>query len=118
MTQSSAGFTFLTQRAGPQNHEAVGHVERCIRTIREGIAVTLDELRHHGMDFALNKDTLPDLLRYACMSNNMFSKEHGSNLSPREVVVGRNLKENHFAAFLSQVIAEIPDSVHEKFPSS
>lgn len=89
-----------------------------IRTIREGIAVTLDELRHHGMDFALNKDTLPDLLRYVCVSNNMFSKEHGSNLSPREVVVGRNLKENHFAAFLSQVIAEIPDSVHEKFPSS
>ena len=118
VSQSSSEFNFLIRKAGPQNHEAVGHVERCIRTIREGIAITLDEFRHNGMDFLISIDTLPDLLKYVCMANNMFSKAHGSNLSPREVVVGRIVKENHFAAFLSEVIAEIPDSIHEKFPSA
>lgn len=41
----------MTQKAGPQNYAF--HVARCIRTTREGIAVTLEELRHIGMDFSL-----------------------------------------------------------------
>ena len=98
------GFHFLVQRAGPQVHEAVGHVERCVRSIKEGIAVTREELRENGLNYQISHESLKDLCRYVCHMHNQFSRAHGSSKSPKEIAVGRDLNTTHVSAFLSQVL--------------
>ena len=110
------GFHFLVQRAGPQVHEAVGHVERCVRSIKEGIAVTREELRENGLDYQISHESLKDLCRYVCHMHNQFSRAHGSSKSPKEIAVGRDLNTTHVSAFLSQVLVEIPEAVSQRFP--
>jgi len=110
------GFNFLVQRVGPQVHEAVGHIERCVRSIREGMTVTREELRENGLDFQISHESLKDLCRYVCHMHNQFATAHGSSKSPKEVAVGRNLNATHVSAFLSQVLVEIPEAVSQRYP--
>ena len=115
VTNVSNQYHFLVKRAGPQVHEAAGHAERCVRTLKESMQVLRSDMNQAGVDLRIRSDLLQDLFSYLCMAHNSFSKAHGAEKSPQEVAVGRVLPESAFTLYLSVVLAEVPDSIKEKY---
>ena len=68
------------------------------------------------MNLSLSVHSLTDALRHICHSQNLFSHAHGSDRTPKELATGSKLREPTFAPFLAKVLAEIPDSIQEKYP--
>lgn len=118
VTGASREFTFLVSKAGPQSHEAVGHGERAVRSIKESILTVKSDLVEHGVALRVTVDSLSDLLEYSCLSYNLFARVHGGERSPKELVCGRRLPEQHHSLFLSKVLAETSEAVQSRFPGS
>ena len=118
VSRASDHFHFLVKKAGPQVHEAVGHAERCVRTLKEALQVLRSDMNRSNLDLKLGASSLQDVVTHVCMAQNRFGKAHGANQAPQEIATGRPLPETPFSLFLSLVLAETPDSMHEKYPNS
>ncbi|CAE7206791.1 unnamed protein product [Symbiodinium necroappetens] len=118
VSRASDHFHFLVKKAGPQVHEAVGHAEPCVRTLKEALQVLRSDMNRSNLDLKLGASALQDVVTHVCMAQNRFGKAHGANQAPQEIATGRPLPETPFSLFLSLVLAETPDSMHEKYPNS
>ena len=56
------GVRVLVRKAGPQNHETVGAVQRIVRRFKEGATIRVD-LREEGVDICNTRDSWFHLLR-------------------------------------------------------
>ena len=57
------------------------------------------ELAEQNLGLNLNSQSLSDILRYVCHSQNLFSHAHGSDRTPKELASGSKLREPTFAPF-------------------
>ena len=95
------------KRAGPQNHETVGHAERTIRWIKESVRTLMLEFQKQGLTLTFERVFVQRLLSYVCFSHNNFNLVQGSNKTPREIAVGSKVSPDCFALFGSKVLAEV-----------
>ena len=116
ITGASQGHQWMVEWSSPQNHDFIGAAERTVRTIKEGLALIQSELAEQNLSLSLTVHSLSDVLRHICHSQNLFSHAHGSDRTPKELATGSKLREPTFAPFLAKVLAEIPDSIKEKYP--
>ena len=56
-------------------------------------------------------------LLYLCGSLNRFSKAHGSELAPCDVVLGRHTPKGSFTLLGATILAELPQSVRDLAPN-
>ena len=117
VTGATSAMNWTVERASPQGHEHVGAAERAVRTVKEGIAVIRSELTEHGLELKLSEQSFADVLRHVCHSRNLFSHAHGGDRTPKELVAGSKMKEQMFAPFLSRILAEVPQSIKDKYPT-
>ena len=118
VTSVSDQYHFWVKKAAPQAHEAAGHAERCVRTLKESLQVLRSDMNSAGVDVKIRGSLLQELFTYLCMAHNSFSKAHGADKSPQEVAVGRTLPESSFTLYLSVVLAEVPDSIKAKYANT
>ena len=114
----SSSLQWMIERAPPQGHEFVGNAERAIRTIKERISTIRSELAEAGLGLNLSSESFADILKYVCHSNNLFNKPQGGERTCKELITGSKMKEPTFAMFLSKCLAELPDSVKQKYPAA
>ena len=104
---------FTVSKAGPQNHDTVGSVERGVRELKEGLAVLRLELGKAGVDVVNSLVGWEASSRYVIAMHNLHSKLDGTGLSGREVLRNQVDQKNAVTAmFCSRVLAETPDSVN------
>ena len=104
---------FTVSKAGPQNHDTVGSVERGVRELKEGLAVLRLELGKAGVDVVNSLVGWEASSRYVITMHNLHSKLDGTGLSGREVLRNQVDQKNAVTAmFCSRVLAETPDSVN------
>ena len=118
VSEAGGGFHFSVKRAGPQNHETVGHAERTIRWIKESVRALMLEFQKQGLTLTFERVFVQRLLSYVCFSHNNFNLVQGSNKTPREIAVGSKVSPDCFALFGSKVLAEVPQSILEKSPNT
>ena len=111
VTGATCSQNWLVEKAPPQGHEFVGAAERCVRTVKEGIATIRSELAEQGVGLKLSPQSMSDILRYICHSHNLFAHAHGSDRTPKELCSGGKLHKPMYAPFLGKVLAETPDSI-------
>ena len=92
-------FSFSVRRASPQQHQSVGHAERGVRRMKEGLSLLRAEMNQANMDLHLSSQGLSDALTYVALSHNHFSKVqvHGSEFSPLEYINQRKLSKPQMA---------------------
>ena len=104
---------FTVSKAGPQNHDTVGSVERGVRELKEGLAVLRLELGKAGVDVVNSLVGWGASSRYVIAMHNLHSKLDGTGLSGREALRNQVDRKNAVTAmFCSRVLAETPDSVN------
>ena len=69
------------------------------------------DLNQEGLDCATTMEDLP--LCYVCGSLNRFSKAHGSDMAPCDLVLGRPSPKGPFTLFGAVVLAELPQSIKD-----
>ena len=99
ITGASQGHQWMVEKASPQNHDFIGAAERTVRTIKEGLALIQSELAEQHMTLAMTVQSLSDVLRYICHSQNLFSHAHASDRTPKELATGTKLKGANFCTF-------------------
>ena len=117
VSEAGGGFHFSGKRAGPQNHETVGHAERTIRWIKESVRTLMLEFQKQGLTLTCERVFVQRLLSYVRFSYNNFNLVQGSNKTPREIAVGSKVSQDCFALFGSKVLAEVPQSILERSPN-
>ena len=110
-------FSFSVRRASPQQHQSVGHAERGVRRMKEGLSLLRAEMNQANMDLHLSSQGLSDALTYVALSHNHFSKVHGSEFSPLEYINQRKLSKPQMALFGQTVLAELPDAIRRLTPN-
>ena len=70
VSEAGGGFHFSVKRAGPQNHETVGHAERTIRWIKESVRTLMLEFQKQGLTLTFERVFVQRLLPYVCFSHN------------------------------------------------
>ena len=110
-------FSFSVRRASPQQHQSVGHAERGVRRMKEGLSLLRAEMNQANMDLHLSSQGLSDALTYVALSHNHFSKVHGSEFSPLEYINQRKLSKPQMALFGQTVLAELPDAIRRVTPN-
>ena len=104
---------FTVNKAGPQNHDTVGSVERGVREVKEALAVLRLELEKAGVDVVNSLVGWEASSRYVVAMHNLHSKLDGTGLSGREVLRNQIDQKNAVTAmFCSRLLAETPDSVN------
>ena len=104
---------FTVSKAGPQNHDTVGSVERGVRELKEGLAVLRLELGKAGVDVVNSLVGWEASSRYVIAMHNLHSKLDGTGLSGREALRNQVDQKNAVTAmFCCRVLAETPDSVN------
>ena len=117
ISRVSSRFTFAVRRASPQQHRSVGAAERCVRRLKESMAVLRSDLNQHGVDIPFTEDSLSQVLTYLSLSHNHFGKAPASELSPLEYIAERRLSKPHTSIYGSVVLAELPQSVLNRAPN-
>ena len=117
ISRVSSRFTFAVRRASPQQHRSVGAAERCVRRLKESMAVLRSDLNQHGVDVPFTEDSLSQVLTYLSLSHNHFGKAPASELSPLEYIAERRLSKPHTSIYGSVVLAELPQSVLNRAPN-
>ena len=117
ISRVSSRFTFAVRRASPQQHRSVGAAERCVRRLKESMAVLRSDLNQHGVDIPFTEDSLSQVLMYLSLSHNHFGKAPASELSPLEYIAERRLSKPHTSIYGSVVLAELPQSVLNRAPN-
>ena len=107
MVANIQGYQFLVQKASPQSHESVGHVERTIRLVKEAFRVQLLDFEKIGYTLQFEKKVVQALLNYVYFAHNCFSPVQGSKRTPREIVTGFPIPPHNFSVFGSKVLAEL-----------
>ena len=104
---------FTVNKAGPQNHDTVGSVERGVREVKEALAVLRLELGKAGVDVVNSLVGWEASSRYVVAMHNLHAKLDGTGLSGREVLRNQVDRKNAVTAmFCSRVLAETPESVN------
>ena len=117
VTGASGEFSFQVRKAGPQHHEAVGVAERGVRRIKESLQTLRSDLNQEGLDLCYNHGGFASALCYVCGSLNRFSKAHGSDMAPCDLVLGRPSPKGPFTLFGAIVLAELPQSIKDLAPN-
>eukprot|EP00435_Cladocopium_sp_Y103_P006153 s4710_g2.t1 len=102
---------YTVSKAGPQNHDTVGSVERGVREVKEGLPVLRLELAKAGLDIVDALTAWEAAARYVTAMHNLHGKFESIGKSGRELL--RNTFEGTriSAMFCSRVLAETPESV-------
>ena len=58
VSRVSSRFTFAVRRASPQQHRSVGAAERCVRRLKESLAVRRSDMNQHGVDILFTEESL------------------------------------------------------------
>ena len=117
VVRGSSQFNFLVRKAGPQEHQQVGHAERSVRIVRESLKTLQSDFESMRACLDFRPDVIQALLTYVCFSHNNHAKAFGSDRSPREIVAGRPMALDRFALFGSKILAEIPQSIASLNPN-
>ena len=117
VSRVSSRFTFAVRRASPQQHRSVGAAERCVRRLKESLAVLRSDMNQHGVDIPFTEESLSNVLTYLSLSHNHFGKAPASELSPLEYVAERRLSKPHTSVYGSIVLAELPQSLLNRAPN-
>ena len=106
-----SGLRVLVRKAGPQNHETVGAVERTVRRFKEGAATIRVDLREEGEDICPSHDSWFHLLKYVAFAHNSYACPGEGAKTAREKLANRQLPTATFAMYGSVVLAEAQESV-------
>ena len=117
VSRVSSRFNFAVRRASPQQHRSVGAAERCVRRLKESMAVLRSDMNQHGVDIPFTEDSLHHVLTYLSLSHNHFGKAPASEFSPLECIAERRLSKPHTSLYGSVVLAEIPQSLLARSPN-
>ena len=112
--EADIGRPIKVQKAPPQAHEAVGAAESSIRKLKDGMATVRSTLRANGHDLAKTNKARVSAFAYVCMCHNAHSRFRDGYLSPREMVVNRQLPSVETTMFAAVTLAEIPESLSKQ----
>ena len=115
--RSTGRFNFMVRRASPQQHQSIGHAEKSVRSLKESLAVVRSDLNRQGLDILFSFEGLADVFNYMALSHNHYSRAHGTDHSPLELIAGRKLSKPKTTMFGANVLAEIPDSIRRDNPN-
>ena len=102
---------YTVTRAGPQNHDSVGSVERGVREVKEGIATIRLELAKENCDLQDSLAGWEACARYVVAMHNLHGKVENTGKTGREVLRDSVEASRVSAMFCSHVLAETPESV-------
>ena len=117
VTRACSKHNFLVRKAAPQQHRSVGGAERCVRRLKESLAVLRADLNKDGVDIVFGPESVKEVLTYLALVQNHFGKSPESDYTPLETIAGRRLSKPVSALYGSTVLAELPDSVRFKSPN-
>ena len=109
--RANLGIRIVTQRAPPQGHEAVGGVERAVRTLKELFSTVRLDLRAQGFDLKRSPRAFEFGLIYCAAMHNHHAAAFDGKKSPQELVLQRSLHECGSSLIGATVLAELPDSM-------
>ena len=102
---------YTVTRAGLQNHDSVGSVERGVREVKEGIATIQLELAKENCDLQDSLAGWEACARYVVAMHNLHGKVENTGKTGREVLRDSVEASRVSAMFCSHVLAETPESV-------
>ena len=94
---------FTVNKAGHQNHDTVGSVERGVREVKEALAILRLELRKAGVDVVNSLVGWDASSRYVIAMHNLHSKLNGTGLSGREVLRNQVDQKNAVTAMFCSI---------------
>ena len=109
--RANLGIRIVTQRAPPQGHEAVGGVERAVRTLKELFSTVRLDLRAQGFGLQRSPGAFEYGLIYCAATHNHHAAAFDGKKSPQELVLQRPLHECGSSLIGTAVLAELPDSM-------
>ena len=116
VAKGSTQYSFQIRRASAQQHQSIGGAERCVRRLKEGLAILRADLNGRGVDVIFNSSSMQDVLNYLALSHNHFSVTPGTKKSPLETSCGRQLSKPTSSLYGCTVLAELSDAVKAKAP--
>ena len=102
---------FTVNKAGPQNHDTVGSVERGVREVKEALAVLRLELAKAGLDLVDSLVAWEAASRYVTAMHNLHGKIQNTGKTGKELLRNTSEGTRISAMFCSRVLAETPESV-------
>jgi len=98
----------ILNKAGPQNHDTVGSVER---EVKEALAVLRLELARAGLDLVDSLVAWEAASRYVTAMHNLHGKIQNTGKTGKELLRNTSEGTRISAMFCSRVLAETPESV-------
>ena len=74
----------VCEKAAPQSHEAIGHAERRVRTLKEHLAAIRLELQSKGLDIHFTAEGTVSILQYISWTENVFKCPFGGTKTAHE----------------------------------
>ena len=102
---------YTVNKAGPQNHDTVGSVERGVREVKEALAVLRLELAKAGLDLVDSLVAWEAASRYVTAMHNLHGKIQNTGKTGKELLRNTSEGTRISAMFCSRVLAETPESV-------
>ena len=102
---------YTVNKAGPQNHDTVGSVERGVREVKEALAVLCLELAKAGLDLVDSLVAWEAASRYVTAMHNLHGKIQNTGKTGKELLRNTSEGTRISAMFCSRVLAETPESV-------
>ena len=102
---------YTVNKAGPQNHDTVGSVERGVREVKEALAVLRLELAKAGLDLVDSLVAWEAASRYVTAMHNLHGKIQNTGKIGKELLRNTSEGTRISAMFCSRVLAETPESV-------
>ena len=115
-TKACSQFSFSIRRSHPQQHQSNGGAERCVRRLKENLAILRADLNKCGVDVKFSPEALQLAASYIALCHNHFCKTPGTDMSPLEIACGRRLSKPVTSLFATTVLAELPDSIRGRAP--
>ena len=102
---------YTVNKAGPQNHDTVGSVERGVREVKEALAVLRLELAKAELDLVDSLVAWEAASRYVTAMHNLHGKIQNTGKTGKELLRNTSEGTRISAMFCSRVLAETPESV-------
>ena len=100
---------YTVNKAGPQNHDTVGSVERGVREVKEALAVLRLELAKAGLDLVDSLVAWEAASRYVTAMHNLHGKIQNTGKTGKELLRNTSEGTRISAMFCSRVLAETPE---------
>ena len=99
---------YTVNKAGPQNHDTVGSVERGVREVKEALAVLRLELAKAGLDLVDSLVAWEAASRYVTAMHNLHGKIQNTGKTGKELLRNTSEGTRISAMFCSRVLAGDP----------